>query len=248
MTYHDPKTTAAINDLLNLIADATRPGAWIPQEALTAVNQAATGVRALLDQPEPKAEDKNESAREQARAQLSSIKEMVAAYLCDYDRLEELKEEKADLVEAAQEAADDLSDNDDISQVEDLTNALTAAETATMDWMAEYQEELAELMEAAGDCADQEEARQRIEEDALSVQVRSDWHSPGEDAEDSEFEILLCTGGPAVKIWGELNQYKEPDRALIYFQDWFTSWEELILNREDAAAVLEYCRCFYFGE
>ena len=229
MTYHDPKTTAAINDLLNLIADATRPGAWIPQEALTAVNQAATGVRALLDQPEPKAEDKNESAREQARAQLSSIKEMVAAYLCDYDRLEELKEEKADLVERADEGE------------EGAAEALTA-------WYAEHADELAELMEAAGDCADQEEARQRIEEDALSVQVRSDWHSPGEDAEDSEFEILLCTGGPAVKIWGELNQYKEPDRALIYFQDWFTSWEELILNREDAAAVLEYCRCFYFGE
>jgi hypothetical protein len=174
-------------------------------------------------------EDKNEGARKQARAQVSSIKEMVAAYLCDYDRLEELKDEKADLIERAEEGEEGAAD------------ALTA-------WYAEYADELAELIEAAGDCEDQEEARRRIEEDALSVQVRSDWHSPGEDAEDSEFEILLCTGGPAVKIWGELNQRKEPDRALIYFQDWFTSWEELILDREDADAVLEYCKCFYFGE
>jgi len=233
MTYRDPKTTVAINDLLNLIADATRPGAWIPQEALTAVNQAATGVRALLDQPEPKKEDKNAAAREQAKAQLSSIKEMVAAYLCDYDRLEEL-EGDLDSLQARIVDADDEEDR-------------TAAQTDIDEWKEEYADELAELIEAAGDCEDPEEARRRIEEDALSVQVRSDWHSPGEEAEDSEFEILLCTGGPAVKIWGELNQYNEPDRALIYFQDWFTSWEELILDREDADAVLEYCRCFYFG-
>ena len=40
-----------------------------------------------------------------------------------------------------------------------------------------------------------DDARLAIEEDPLSVQVRSGWHSPGEKAESEEFEILLCTGG-----------------------------------------------------
>jgi hypothetical protein len=93
-----------------------------------------------------------------------------------------------------------------------------------------------------------EEAEQTIQEDPLSVRVRSGWHNPGEKASNEEFEILLCTGGPAVRIIGELSEHNEPERAKIEFQDWFTSWMDYPLDSEEEEDVLTYCRSFYFGE
>lgn len=155
-------------------------------------------------------ETKNDAAREQARAQMDSILEMIAALEVDYDRLEEL-EDRGDL------------DQDEL-------------------------EELGELRASAGDCKDADEARQRIEEYALSVEVRSGWSSPGGEMQPEEFRILLCTGGPAVQVVGELDKYNEPDKARLQYQDWFTPWEELILSSEEYDALLTYCQCFYFGD
>ena len=102
--------------------------------------------------------------------------------------------------------------------------------------------------EEANDDNAREEAEQTIQEDPLSVQVRSGWHNPGEKAENEELEILLCTGGPAVRIIGELDEHNEPERARIEFQDWFTSWMDYPLDSEEEEDVLTYCRSFYFGE
>lgn len=104
--------------------------------------------------------------------------------------------------------------------------------------------ELAELEEAAGGCESEDDARQRILEDALSVEVRSSWHTPGESPEPSEFRILLCTGGPHVEIVGELDDSNEPCRARVLYRDWSESGELFVFDRE---SVLTYCRCFYFG-
>ena len=60
--------------------------------------------------------------------------------------------------------------------------------------------------------------------------------------------ILLCTGGPAVRIVGDLNEHGEPDTARIEYQDWFTYWERLPIKREQEDLLLDYARCFYFGE
>ena len=106
-----------------------------------------------------------------------------------------------------------------------------------------------------------EAARERIQEDALSVQVRSDWYTPGADKEDrapTEYEILLCTGGPACRIIGELSEHGEPRTARLEVQDWFQPWTEYRpLNMGDAACgidihaekiMLAYAGCFYFEE
>ena len=154
--------------------------------------------------------DATDNARNQAQAQLDSIKEMMAAYNCDYDRLTELRD------------------------VEELTD--------------EERAELAELEAEAGDCTDQDYAEQRIQEDPLSVEIRTGWYTPGSEPEAEEFRILLCTGGPAVQIRGELNQYNEPERAWLEYQDWGTPWTEFFTMDEDNEALLEYCRRFYFGE
>lgn len=93
------------------------------------------------------------------------------------------------------------------------------------------------------------QAQDAITEDALSVEVRSDWHQVGEESKGGgEYTILLCTGGPAVRIIGMLSQYNEPETAHIQHQDWGTLWTELRLTSKEELAVLTYAGCFYYGE
>lgn len=93
---------------------------------------------------------------------------------------------------------------------------------------------------------DEDEARERIMEDPLSLEVRSDWTALGEKLTASEFCILLCTGGPAVRIVGELSQHGEPESCRIQHQDWGTPWTEHFLNSDQREIVLTYCRQFCF--
>jgi hypothetical protein len=174
----------------------------------------------------------NDQAKQQAEAQLQSILFMVEALNCNYDRLEELQEERDDL-ESAIDDAEEQGDTDDARNALDF-------------WVKENGEELQELRDEAGECKDRDEALERITDDALEVAVRSGWSTPGE-LEAEEYNILLCTGGPAVRIRGELSEYKEPESAWLEYQDWGTPWEVLRLGA-DEDAVLTYARCFFFGE
>ena len=98
-----------------------------------------------------------------------------------------------------------------------------------------------------------DDARQRINENALEVQVRADWHTPGSEEANkpTEYTILLGTGGPAVHIIGDLNKYLEPETATIQHQDWFTPWEDYLptgsstLTDEQEDTLLIYARCFW---
>jgi hypothetical protein len=92
-----------------------------------------------------------------------------------------------------------------------------------------------------------EEALTRIQEDILSLEVRQDWHTIGQKAEAGEYRLLLCWGGPAVQIVGDLNEYNEPESANIQYQDWFTGWSNLNISQEEENILLDYARVFYFG-
>jgi hypothetical protein len=94
---------------------------------------------------------------------------------------------------------------------------------------------------------DAEKAREEIQEGPLSVQVRSGWHDPNGESEAEEFEILLSTGGPALRIRGDLSEHKEPSRAYLETQDWGTPWTQFFLTSEESDDVLTYCQQFYFG-
>ena len=106
--------------------------------------------------------------------------------------------------------------------------------------------EMVKALETEDDDA-REKALETIREDPLEVSVRSDWHSPGEEGESMEYLILLCTGGPAVRIIGELGRFNEPDTAELQYQDWFTSWEDCPITIKEEQALLTYAGCFYFG-
>jgi hypothetical protein len=162
-------------------------------------------------------------AEEQAQAQYNSICAMLDAYECDWDRLEELRDMKADHEADMAEAIDPKPFN--VAHPDEA-------------------EELETLEAEAGDCTDQDDAQQRISEDPLSVEVRSDWVSPHEEKmTPGEFRILLCTGGPAVQICGELDDYGTPSRAWLEYQDWGTPWTQYF--GADNARLVAYAQHFF---
>jgi hypothetical protein len=96
------------------------------------------------------------------------------------------------------------------------------------------------------DYHDEDQARERIYEDPLEVLVRSGWSGQGAELTPEEFSILLCTGGPAVRIRGELNEYGEPSRAWLEHQDWGTPWTEYH-GDHDTEALIAYASQFLGG-
>ena len=99
----------------------------------------------------------------------------------------------------------------------------------------------------AGDEAAEEAAKAEIEELPLEVLVRSGWRRPGEDMEPEEYQILLTTGGPAVRIVGDLDHYGEPTTAVLQYQDWGTPWAVYLAHDAEDQALMEFARQFYYG-
>jgi len=112
-----------------------------------------------------------------------SIVDMVNALECDYDRLQELRMEKEELQTAIDDACSD-HEGDDKDAKATIGDEEAEATKAMQEWQEENAEELAQLEAEAGDCKDREEAEQRIQDDALSVQVRSGWYTPGDQRQD----------------------------------------------------------------
>ena len=166
--------------------------------------------------------DNLQRAREEARAQLECIKTMVF-------RLRHIDECHATETNAPAE----LCNLDEQEIAEGIDIYPRPGETLT--------EQDRELYHGEDD------ARQRIEEDPLSVQVRSDWHEPGDQDPPQEYMILLCTGGPATRIIGDLDEHGEPESAKLQYQDWFTAWTVYPLTDDEEDYLLDYARCFYFG-
>jgi hypothetical protein len=161
----------------------------------------------------------------------NAIAEMVAALDCDYDRLEELREERDNYT----------IDEDEDEEAPDGPGYANDAE-AWAGENADDAEELKALEEAAGECESREDAIERIMEDPLSLRifgerVNGEW-------EADRFEILLSTGGPATRIMGELDSNNEPCHAYLEAQDWGTQWTEYFGGERDT--LLAYCRCFCF--
>ena len=97
----------------------------------------------------------------------------------------------------------------------------------------------------------QDAAQQAIQEDPLCIEVRGGWHTPDnpeQGGEAEEYKILLCTGGPAVQIMGELDQYNKPRTATLQYQDWFLPWTNYTCTSKERETLLAYANQFYFGE
>lgn len=138
------------------------------------------------------------SLNETGSGAADSIRALLAAVQLDWQRFEELQDER------------DSHDEQESGN--------TWAEQCPDDAA-----ELAEMEEAANGCADEDAARQLLDEDPLEVTFRSSWVESGAEMEPSEFCILLTTGGPAVRVIGELDS-GSVYRARLEVQDWGTPW------------------------
>ena len=97
------------------------------------------------------------------------------------------------------------------------------------------------------------EITDRMQEGALSVEVRDGWRAPGscsreETAGPVEFLVLVSTGGPAFRIIGDLDQHGQPSDVRAEHQDWGTPWIEVELSNEEQEAVDWFAGLFYYGE
>jgi hypothetical protein len=163
-------------------------------------------------------ETPNSNVEQQAEAQYQSICLMLEAIDYDYETLAHLEDE-------LQGVQDELEDTDSEGiHAEDY--ALLVAEVARIESV------IATNPKPFSDITSPDEAEEQLREDALEVQVRTDWHEYGdtEYQSPSEFYILLCTGGPAVRIMGELDEHRQPSRAWLEYQDWDTPWTHLYIS------------------
>ena len=104
-----------------------------------------------------------------------------------------------------------------------------------------------EMLQAVENATDDEReaARTAIYDDPLAVDVRSGWVNVwAAEFEPVEYRVLLCTGGPAVQLEGELDDMNQPYNVQLQHQDWFEPWQTVPLTAEDTETLLTYVRHF----
>ena len=126
-----------------------------------------------------------------------------------------------------------------------MTNATdTSLDSALA--VLEHITELSARSEAV-ECSSQEEddLQQAIQEYPLSLEFRSGWHSAGEEPEVAEYKLLICTGGPAVRITGQCDQWGCAYTANLQHQDWGTPWTNVSsLSNDQHQTLLWFAQQF----
>lgn len=179
----------------------------------------------------------NKTSQDQAIAQMESIRELLA----------DLTPEKA-----ATKFVENMPEEKVLEHVQSYHRHVIVAS----DSISSLRQELIFLLcqdkiEVEGFCFDshfEDAAQEAIQNDPLSIEVRSGWQEIGSVLSASEFRILLCTGGPSVAIIGDLDSCNMPYNPRIIYQDWGTEWQELPLSDEYRDDLQYYCNQFYFGE
>ena len=96
---------------------------------------------------------------------------------------------------------------------------------------------------------DPDALREALQDYALSVRVRGGWHTSGDDrGAPVEYEILLTTGGPALRIRGDLGELGNPTSARLEYQDCGTPWAAIAMSSDEADALLKFASLFYLGD
>lgn len=136
------------------------------------------------------------------------------------------------------------------------------AERQALNWLTKIEEAMCQLAAAQdsyrlrSETSDETQDAEKIDllvsalqNDVLSLRVRSDWHDPsGESGSPFEFEILLSWGGPSVRLYGILSEYMEPMEVWIEHQDWGLPWRRLPATPDVRAKLLQYSKLFWFGD
>lgn len=73
----------------------------------------------------------------------------------------------------------------------------------------------------------EEEILKTITGQVISLTVRSSWEKVDAELNPAEYNILLCTGGPAVRIIGDLDATGKPESAHMEYQDYDIPWMDM---------------------
>lgn len=116
-------------------------------------------------------------------------------------------------------------------------------------WYETITDQCRRLKDACGKDADPDQyetIREEILESPLSLEVRSGWCALGSELSPEEFCILLSTGGPALRIVGDLGLFNCPEHSRMEWQDWGTPWTEY---RPACRGLLDsWAAQFYWGD
>jgi hypothetical protein len=127
--------------------------------------------------------------------------------------------------------------------------------------LASIVEKYEEIHNESNNADNDEDAHKWAVEQPLSVLVKSGWTEVGKPMHAYEFELLMGSGGPAVRITGDLDEMYQPEAGTIRLevQNWGTPWVALTLmdNAGDAdpikladhrrAALHWFASNFYYG-
>lgn len=89
---------------------------------------------------------------------------------------------------------------------------------------------------------DKKDLREVIENYILFLVVRSPWHYPGEDCQETEFRIKL---DDVTRITGILFEYY-PESAILEKKG--DKWEECTLTEKQKEDLLTFCRFFRYTD
>jgi hypothetical protein len=113
--------------------------------------------------------------------------------------------------------------------------------------LAEVEAEPLDMLESAKDFDTLDDVRDRVMGSPLSMEVRSGWTSCGRKMEAEEYCMLLTTGGPALRIIGDLDGYGGPTSARLEMQDWGEPWSAMPLTNDEECDLMIFVQEFYFN-
>lgn len=191
-----------------------------------------------------------QDARDNALSHAEEIHRLMAALEVDFDQLEELKDFMQDLREDLAEVQEELdavlntinaeAEDEEKELQLDVYCSLNELAADVTDKIRAAEDELAKLQAIAGDFTDSDDVATELHNYPLSIDVRSGWTPVGGQLEAAEYSILLTTGGPAARIWGELDDDGTPTSARMEAQDWGTPWTDVYTDYDDA--LLEFAQ------
>lgn len=172
------------------------------------------------------------AARQEAIGTVKHIHSLITASQVDYDRIEELVEERATWLEENPGRFIEPNDPRDGGRWY-LANPDEA-------------EELDELRLQAGEFKSQEDALEQIRELPLSVLVRSTWQEPGQTLTQAEYRITLSAGGPSCWLQGDVDSDGTiANTVRVLYSDWDEVGELFNTTDEQRSALLDFVRYFF---
>lgn len=172
------------------------------------------------------------AARQEAIDTVKHIHSLITASQVDFDRIEELVEERAAWLEENPGRFLHTNDPRDGGRWY-LANPDEA-------------EELDELRLQAGEFKSQEDALEQIRELPLSVLVRSTWQEPGQTLTQAEYRITLSAGGPSCWLQGDVDSDGTIGNTVrVLYSDWDEAGELFNTTDEQRSALLDFVRYFF---